>query len=276
MSQVVVFPTQIGSIQFELPDADTAVIPGVRWGHVEAFPTPAYWACQVLAQRFRGTPVAYRLGRSLVEEVGACLLGGHGIPGHLGCAAFEHIRARGAFGERPTTEAQLAEWLTEPMQVNGRRVRYRFARQKAKYLATALPLARAAPNVRVGRELRDWLISLPGVGYKTASWVARNWLDADDVAILDIHICRFGQSVGLFSRQMTVERHYREMEARFLALSQAMGVRAAELDAVIWKEMASSPKAVRHVVAYLEAPADVVADASSNGEPAEPMAAVLN
>ncbi|MDZ3993341.1 hypothetical protein PspTeo4_24872 [Pseudomonas sp. Teo4] len=43
-----------------------------------------------------------------------------------------------------------------------------------------------------GRALRDWLLELPGIGYKTASWVARNWLDADDVAILDIHILRAG------------------------------------------------------------------------------------
>jgi endonuclease III len=41
-------------------------------------------------------------------------------------------------------------------------------------------------------------MSLPGIGPKTASWIARNWLDADDVAILDIHIMRVGQVIGLF------------------------------------------------------------------------------
>lgn len=135
-----------------------------------------------------------------------------------------------------------------------RQVRYRFAAQKARFLAAALPEVQAPPAFKTGRQLRDWLVKLSGVGPKTASWIARNWKDADDVAILDIHIMRIGQVLGLFPRELTVERHYSELEALFLQFSEALDVRASELDAVIWYEMASSPKATRAVIEQLEAP----------------------
>jgi thermostable 8-oxoguanine DNA glycosylase len=92
---------------------------------------------------------------------------------------------------------------------------------------------------------------LPGIGLKTASWIARNWMDADDVAILDIHIMRVGQAMGLFPLAFTVERHYLELEALFLQFSHALDVRASELDAVVWYEMASSPSTARVVIDHL-------------------------
>jgi N-glycosylase/DNA lyase len=251
MSQTATILTQTGAIQIELPDANLELMTGVRWGALDAFPTPAYFACQVLARRLLGRAVEYRLGRTLTEEVAACLLGGHGIPARVGLVAYEHLRARGAFSGSTCSREQLEAWLAEPLQIESRVVRYRFAAQKARYLAEALPLLKDAPRVAVGRELRDWLLRLPGIGPKTASWIARNWLSADDVAILDIHIVRVGQAVGLFPRELTVERHYLELERLFLEFSSQLDVRASELDAVIWFEMASSPLAVRSLLEYL-------------------------
>ncbi|MFO1407021.1 MAG: hypothetical protein U1F08_05730 [Steroidobacteraceae bacterium] len=250
MSQLVVFPTAIGSIQLELPDPNCIVVAHVPWGSVDALPTPAYWSCQVFGRRIIGLPPKYRLGRSLAEEVGACLLGGHGIPATVGVAAFERLRRLGVFDEPQINEAQLKKLLTEPIPVDGRLVRYRFATQKSRYLASALRMVRSAPSFEKGRELRDWLLLLPGIGYKTASWVARNWLDADDVAIIDVHILRVGRAIGLFPAGLTVERHYLEIEQRFLAFSSAIGVRASELDSVIWQEMAASPQASRYLIEY--------------------------
>ena len=40
---------------------------------------------------------------------------------------------------------------------------------------------------------------------------------------------------------MTVEKHYKELEAAFVQLATAMDVRTSELDAVIWFEMQQSP-----------------------------------
>ncbi|NWD69156.1 8-oxoguanine DNA glycosylase [Pseudomonas gingeri] len=241
----------------ELPKPDDEVIPGVPWGAVEAFPTPAYWAYQVYARRLLGERINYKLGASLKEEVGACLLGGHGIPASIGLAAYNHVKERGAFGEEPPTEEALLEWLREPMNVDGRLVRYRFAKQKARYLAAALhKLSAEDPPLHSGKALRDWLLDVPGIGYKTASWVARNWLDADDVAILDIHILRAGLLGKFFESHLTVERHYLQLEEQFLLFSKGLGVRASELDALIWLEMMSSAATVHNIMGMGRAPTE--------------------
>lgn len=232
-------------INLSIPSAQEPVSDGLAWGQVEAFPTPAYWLFQVLARRVQAQTIRNRLGATLREEVGACLLGGHGIPADIGTLAFEHLRAKGAFMGVAPREETLREWLSEPMPLGARHVRYRFAGQKARYLAGAFELLASEPApTQSGRALRDWLTQVPGIGPKTASWVARNWLDCDDVAILDIHLLRAGVLTGFFDAELTVERDYLELEQQFLRFCTAIGVRASELDAVIWAEMRSSPSSV--------------------------------
>ena len=119
-----------------------------------------------------------------------------------------------------------------------------------------------APAFSVGRHLRDWLLDVPGIGHKTTSWIARNWLHADDVAILDIHIMR-GPARGPVSEAPHSRGHYLELEDLFLRFSAALDVRPSELDAVIWYEMASSPGSVRNVVEHLEGRAQKAARHSS-------------
>jgi thermostable 8-oxoguanine DNA glycosylase len=241
----------------ELPKPDEEVIPGVPWGALEAFPTPAYWAYQVYARRLHGERINYKLGATLKEEVGACLLGGHGIPSTVGLAAFHHVKAHGAFGIEPPSEDLLLEWLREPMALDGRMVRYRFAKQKARYLSAALQkLSAESVPAQSGRALRDWLLDVPGIGYKTASWIARNWLDADDVAILDIHILRAGLLGKFFESHLTVERNYLQLEEQFLRFSRGLGVKASELDALIWLEMMSSPATVHSIMGIGQPPSN--------------------
>lgn len=251
MTQTAAIFTRTGAIQLEFPSPGEPLLRGVQWGAVDAFPTPAYWQCQVIARRLVGRPAGYKLGRTLTEEVSACLLGGHGIPAAVGIAAYERLRNLGILTETAPSEGKLETLLRDPLQVGGRKIKYRFAAQKARYLASAIPLVQTAPSFTTGRELRDWLLRLAGVGPKTASWIARNWMDADDVAILDIHIMRIGQAIGLFPRNLTVERHYFELEKLFLEFSYALDVRASELDAVVWYEMASSPTTARVVMDQL-------------------------
>lgn len=236
------------NVEFPMPEAE--VLPGVQWGAIDAFPSPAYWAYQVYARRLQGNSINYKLGATLGEEVGACLLGGHGIPAGVGLAAFWHVKQKGAFAAEPPSEELLLEWLREPLSVDGRFIRYRFAKQKARYLAAALQkLGTEEAPLESGKDLRNWLLSIPGIGYKTASWIARNWLDANDVAILDIHILRAGLLGNFFQEGLTVERHYLELEEQFLRFSEGLGVRASELDALIWLEMASSQSTVHSILA---------------------------
>jgi thermostable 8-oxoguanine DNA glycosylase len=236
----------------ELPDPDEEVIRNVRWGEVYAFPTPAYWAYQVITRRLTASSIRYKLGVTFRQELGACLLGGHGIPANVGIAAFKHLQQKGAFdGHTPSAES-LTEWLSEFLTVDGRAIRYRFAKQKGRYLHEALRRLDSEPvPMDSGRALRDWLLGCPGVGYKTASWIARNWLDANDVAILDIHVLRAGIFAGFFDPALTVDRDYLALESQFLAFSDGLGVRASELDAIIWHEMMSARLVVQDIVERL-------------------------
>lgn len=247
MSQVAGIFNGHLAMQVELPDALVQVMPGVPWGAVDAFPTPAYWAYQVLARRVTASVIRHRLGSNLVEEVAACLLGGHGIPAQVGLAAFQRLRSAGALSG--ANEAELLQLLSEPLEVAGRQIRYRFAAQKARYLHQAMRrLGIEAAPTQTGRALRDWLAGFNGIGLKTASWIARNTLDADDVAILDIHILRAGALAGFFDRSLTVERHYLALEARFIEFSHHLQVRPSELDSVIWLEMKMSPASVSRLL----------------------------
>lgn len=243
--QSAVIFEEFDSFVVELPAPHFSVVPGVLWGDINAFPSPAFWAMRVKARRLREEGLCYKLGSSLAEEIGACLLGGHGIPAHIGIAAFQRLKAFGVFLDASITEDIVYRWLSDPFEANGTLVRYRFARQKAKYLAGALSILRTeSPPLNSGEELRNWLLRLPGIGLKTASWITRNWLDADDVAILDIHILRAGLLAGFFDPTLSVQRHYLQLEEQFLNFSRGLGVRASELDAVIWFEMMSSPRTV--------------------------------
>ncbi len=242
--QVVRWCEQNAISELLLPGAGDSVLPGLVWGKADELFTSAYWAAIARAE----APLengARRLGENLVEEVAACLLGGHGIPAELGLAAFYRLRDSGLLSEPCPPETEIFEALSKQLPVGGKSVRYRFARQKSRYLALAVRRIRtASPPLNRGRLLRDWLLDIPGIGWKTASWVSRNWLDADDVAILDIHVFRAGQLAGIFRSDARLPRDYRALEVRFIEWSLALGLRPSVLDAVIWREMRSSPHLV--------------------------------
>jgi Thermostable 8-oxoguanine DNA glycosylase len=241
LTQKVFFEFSNRLIQIDLPPAKEEVMPSVEWGDASGFPTIAFWLYKVLERRISGELIRYKLGNSLLEEVGACILGGHGIPASHGLAAYNHMKGKGAFDGKTHSEEQLSVWLSEPIPLNGKTFKYRFARQKSKYLSSALQkVIGESPSYESGQDFRNWLLGINGVGLKTASWITRNWLDADDVAILDIHIYRAGLLGGFFSKDMTVERNYLDLEDRFINLAKSMGIRTSELDAVMWFEMQSS------------------------------------
>lgn len=215
---------------------------GVRWGHPWQIGTPSYWV-ELTARKGRHKMRAdYRIGRTLTEEVVACLLGGHGIPHEMGLAAFGRLRDEGLLTWAPP--ARLVEsCLRDPLQVNGRTARYRFPAQKARFVAAALEtLHRQSPPTEP-LELRRWLMRLPGVGPKTSGWIVRNHSDCSRVAIIDVHVFRAGVEAGIFDPQWSPTRNYEQMEALFICWAEAGGVPGADLDAVIWSERAHAPLA---------------------------------
>lgn len=218
----------------------------VQWGHLWQVGTPAYWIALTVTACQDGSSAAsvtrHRLGEDLVEEVAACLLGGYGVPHPVGLAAFEAVQDAGVLG-KPVSADVIEEILREPLQVGGRAVRYRFAAQRARYLALALDRLHTHRPPTSARALRDWLMASPGIGPKTAGWVVRNYLGSDQVAVIDIHIYRAGVEAGVFDSTWTPTRDYALLEELFLAWARHGNVSAADLDAVIWAERARSPNA---------------------------------
>lgn len=104
------------------------------WGRHEELCTPAYWAAQSWIWGIE-EPDHFRLGRTLEEELLACLLGGHGIPAEVGLAAYDRLRAFDRSDLRD--ERTVKEALAAPLAVGGRSVRYRFANQKARFISSA-------------------------------------------------------------------------------------------------------------------------------------------
>jgi len=231
------------AVSFSLPDPDDIVLDAIPWGRHEAFFTPAYWASQTVMASFR--PADHRLGQTLHEEVAACLLGGHGIPAEIGLAAFAHLRSMGLLEEgRLPTNRELHEALTQPIRLGDRIVRYRFAAQKASYLTSILKALSYDKPPSDDLAFRDWFLTFKGVGPKTASWIARNWLGSDNVAILDIHLHRAGLIAGIFSPKQTIQRDYFQMEQQFIRFARALDVSPSHLDAVIWFQMKEAGNSV--------------------------------
>ncbi len=229
-----------------LPGEDEEVLPGLPWGPAVALFTPAYWALQARLVGGEFVPRCFRTGATLLEETVFCLLGGHGITYEMNVAAFEQLRDGQVLGDECGDRNRIARLLSVQLLVGGRRTKYRFPNRRADFVAAALEAFHSSPPpVQDDLALRDWLLRLPGVGLKTASWIVRNWSDSDLVAILDIHVHRAGLLAGVFSAEDRIESDYLAMERKFLAFAQAIGVRASLLDGLIWAQMREMPTTVR-------------------------------
>lgn len=239
MSQILRYWINDEEMVRHVPDADEHVIPGVRWGEPWTLFTPAYWLSQFWMNGLdKVIHSPYQARGSLAEEVVFCLLGGFGITAELANAAFEACCEAGLIKTLETDSDAWAAALLQPLSVDGKTQHYRFPNQKARFLSAAMSYLRENPLEGVsGIELRDSLLKIEGIGPKTAGWITRNYADADDVAILDIHLVRAGVLCGIFSPKERVEKDYHAMEARFIEFSQALGTRPAVLDCLIWDQM---------------------------------------
>jgi len=239
MTQEVVYLAGGRIVRRRLPDPDAVVLDGVLWGQYERIFTPAYWVSQVWMHRLDDPGASpFHSRRPLEDEVVFCMLSGFGVRAEVARAAFLACRDQGLIASRCTDPGRWSRVLGQPLVVNGKMVRYRYPNQKARYLADAMTkLQGGAIDTRSGRALRDSLLRIKGCGRKTAGFIARNHLDTDEVAILDIHVVRAGLLMDVFSPGDRVERDYDRMEVRFIDFCQAAGVRPATLDSVIWQQM---------------------------------------
>ncbi len=226
-----------GARLIALPDSGEEVVRGVRWGAADHVGTPAYWAvrCQWSEE---STPSFSCGANSLVEEVGFCLLGGYSVTFEANAAAFEWLREHGVFDlNTDAPERHIRELLSQPLSVRGRHRRYRFPNQRARRISVMRQcMMESPPDTTSPIALRDHLMSLEGIGPKTASWIVRNHLDSDDVAIIDVHVLRACRRMRLFPDTVSLPRDYVVLEERFLNFAKAIRIRPSLLDAVMWAE----------------------------------------
>ena len=254
MSQVIHYFMDKVEVSREMPDAADTVIAGVHWGEPWTLFTPAYWLSQLwMSGLDKQAHSRYRAGGSLHEEVVYCMLGGNGITAELATAAFEACRNSELIVRLETSAAKWSEVLQDQLHLNGRVHRYRFPHQKARYLAGAMAFLQThSLSTNRGKELRDSLLTVKGIGPKTAGWIARNYLDTDDVAILDVHLVRAGLLCDLFSPSQRLPRDYFAMESRFIDFCRALNARPALLDCLIWDQMrATGAVAINALIAKL-------------------------
>lgn len=235
-----------------LPDSDQQLLPGVKWGHHYATFTPAFWTTLACSSEVDESCKSFRIGKTLKEEVAACLLGGHGISAEIGLAAFYKVRDCGLLIGDPPSENILYRTLSAPLIIGNRKIRYRFAHQRSKYLSAALRELHDTCPPADDLSFRQWALRLSGIGPKTASWITRNWLKSDRVAIIDIHIHRAGLLMGLYQPDESPAKHYFQMEERFLEFAKAINVPTSSLDALIWRQMKNAGSLVFKALSQLD------------------------
>lgn len=229
-------PDLVHKLIRKLPHQDNELMPGVRWGNCCELFTPAFWKIEYEVNRTRFHHM--RLGNNILEEIVACLLGGYGIPAEMGLLAFERLKKQKLI-KHGVSVKRLQDSLSKPFKTaSGSVAVYRFYNQKSKYIFELLN-RRDLKKIPMTDDLalRNWLLSVNGIGYKTASWITRNWLGSDNVAILDIHIIRAGQLAGFFDMNANVSTDYCRLEQKYLRFCNGIQVKPSLFDAFIWDYM---------------------------------------
>jgi N-glycosylase/DNA lyase len=220
-----------------VPPPDDEVLPGVRWGRFDEIFTPAFWFTRAWYEQVNPS-ITFQIGENLTEEIVACLLGGHGLPAEVGLAAFARLKEQSLLHSQKGIENRISAALNEPLCLGCRWVRYRYPNQRAYFIARALQrIGNETAPMNSDSALRDWLTTFEGIGLKTASWITRNVLESDKIAILDIHVVRAGKLAGIFTHDVSPVKEYYALEARLIDFAMALGVRLSILDALIWAQM---------------------------------------
>lgn len=230
MKQEYSYTSPLGRVNVCLADPHTEIMPGVPWGAVDLHGTPAHRARFILNERIEQPLLRPLRPITLAEAVGSLLLEGPGYDG-LGRAAHEKLRSLGAFGASAPSEAQLMDWLEEPLVVEGHQEPrcYGMTRPKAKVLAHALQAISEIPNFSTALAIRDWLAALPGIDHLTASYAVSYVHNLRDVAVINDLGLLNGRAMGMFPLHWTLERDYVKLEARLLEFCGHLGLNPSEL-----------------------------------------------
>ncbi len=167
----------------------------------------------------------------------------------MGLMAFARLKKENLIYPGVTIK-KIQKALSTPFTLNnGKLIKYRFCNQKSKYIHSFLN-RKDLNIVEVNDDLffRNWLLTIDGVGPKTASWITRNWLQSENVAILDIHILRAGKIAGFFDKTDNVSKNYFTLEDSYICFCKALDVLPSNMDAIIWNYMKKSNRLALRII----------------------------
>jgi N-glycosylase/DNA lyase len=159
------------------------------------------------------------------------------------CLLTPQSRARLCWSsvERLTNRCLLAEG--EPGLIRGELKGVRFSNRKAEYICRARktfqspPLKSRLKDLDSAFQAREWLVqNVLGLGYKEASHFLRNIGRGGDLAILDRHILKNLQIMGVIDSVPTSlsRKTYLEIEERMREFSCRIAVPMDHLDLLLW------------------------------------------
>jgi len=123
--------------------------------------------------------------------------------------------------------------------------RTRFYRNKARYLMLARRVFSKEEIIRFKRKIsqqgplaaRQWLIdNIKGLGYKESSHFLRNIGFGQDLAILDVHVLRSLQRLGVIEElpKSLSPNKYLGIEEKVRRFASKLGIPASHLDLLFW------------------------------------------
>ena len=186
--------------------------------------------------------------RALWWELSSCVLSSQ-VPYSMAAAAADALDQSGLLADstrNPRLEHHLRDTLTRPVVVNGRALKYRFPCAKAAQLAkthqhihsNAESLSSLLEGFESANEARQWLVDFAsGLGPKQASMFLRNVGFSYELAVLDRHVLRYMELLGLL-RQVRGSVHsmsgYLDSEAALRAHAEYAKCPVGILDWAIW------------------------------------------
>ena len=186
----------------------------------------------------------------LWREFACCVLSSQ-VPFELAEAAAAEIVRVGALDVAATGSqvSALRDVLQRPLEVEGRRRRYRFHETKSRQLAASCCAVREAAGslgaLLTGflrpEDARVWLVQhAPGMGPKQASMFLRNVGLSQDLAVLDRHVLEYMATQDLCDgdlRFVSRMSDYLQLEARLRRHALRLGHSMGDLDRAIWVVM---------------------------------------
>lgn len=216
------------------------ILSDINWEEAGRRFTKSFWEVQYFLDE--SSFDNYKLGSNLMEEVVACLLGGYGFKAEIGLLAFHRIKNLRLIRTGVSLN-EIENAISSPFRLNGKEVHYRFSHQKSKYIYWFLQRNDIDEfETLSGSRLRDKLMTVKGIGPKTASWIARNYGNCEDVAIVDIHIYRAGRLAGFVNPQWNVQKDYYKIEESFLDFCHSINALPSKMDSIMWNQMKESNK----------------------------------